>query len=187
MQEDCSSSNSECDWALVSHLQTSLSRVHLTLMGSLPRLPPYTPVSFYKHSITLTHGQTGCLKLSCLPCMCADRSIQEDRIMQTVAAPVTAQHAKKHKHLVITMPLLSLQPFKADNCSAQVIDHKHKLNIWTFLWEKTRFVIIWKTKDATGPVEIPRLASANCNHQSRSFCYVPDVNSSYRPPERRGW
>lgn len=47
--------------------QTSLSRVHLRLMGSLPCLPLYVPFPFLKPPVTLTLGWTSCLSYCLKP------------------------------------------------------------------------------------------------------------------------
>lgn len=115
------------------------------------------PVPFFKPSITLTHGQTGCPKLTHAFHTCAQTAPFGKTEYANSCSPVTAQHAKKHKHLFIIVPLMSFQPFKADNCLAKVSYHKHKLNIWIFLREKSFCKYFRKQRMHPGAVKNPHI------------------------------
>lgn len=110
----------------------SLSRVHLRWLGLLPCVPLYVS----SHASNLHHID----KLSLIwsenlqmSSMHVHNPVHTKALnMQTVAG-LLPLNTQRHKHCLI---IFILPSFKADNKLRKVSDHKHKLHVCTFLWER---------------------------------------------------
>lgn len=110
----------------------SLSRVHLRGMGLLPCLPLYvlSRASNLHHIDKLSLIWSENLQMSSMHVHNPVHTKAQN--MQTVAG-LLPLNTQRHKHCLI---IFILPSFKGDNKLRKVSDHKHKLHVCTFLWER---------------------------------------------------